>query len=200
MDCFLGMMPFHPRRFLSFLFPYFVLLGCQFLVSSCASRVRVGKSIPQLEQVLPEQELRPAQGSVDFEDAPMEASGLEHSLRGAYFIESRRFEDAVDELRLALIYFPDSAFLHQQLSAAWLALGDYSKSKHILETGLKRMPSSPLLNYRLGLLLHREMKFQNATHHLEIASQNELHHRLALPLLVSSQLHNRQEQSAANHP
>ena len=112
MDGFLGMMPFHPRRFLLFLFPCIVVLGCQFLVSSCASRVRVGKAIPQLEQILPEQELRPVQGSVDFEDAPVEAPGLEHSLRGAYFIESRRFEDAVDEFRLALIYFPDSSFLH----------------------------------------------------------------------------------------
>ena len=179
-------MLFHPRH--SLLFRWVVLSGYPLFAVSCAAPVGIGQPVPRLEQILPEEELRPSTESLDSEDSFIQASGLKHFLRGAYFFQSQRFEEAVDELRLALIYFPDSAFLHQQLSETWQALGDYSKSKRVLRAGLTKIPSSPLLNYKLGLLLHREMKFQNATRYLEKASQSEFHRVIALPFLVSSQL------------
>jgi len=103
----------------------------------------------------------------------IESVGVKHLLRGLYFIAVGESGAAIPHLRLALIYTPDSAFIHERLSRAWAATGNLERARRSLDAGLERTPEDPWLNWLAGDLAARELRFRDAVAHLRRASASD---------------------------
>lgn len=158
------------------------------ITASCATPHMAGERLPELEQVIPAERLvGPTLATADQADL-IEAPGIAHFLRGLFFFKNESLNLALDELKLALIYFPDSPYLHEQLSEVWAAMGDDAKQKITLRSGLKKKPDSPLLNHAMGVVLHDDMLFGEAAKYLGRASKSTIYRWKSLPWWFSAQL------------
>ena len=165
---------------------FWVALGLNLL--GCISTPRGGQALPQFEQVMPAGKLESGPPFSDESLDKIESSGLAHFLRGVYHLKNQRLRLSAEELRLALIYFPNSAYLHQQLGRVWRMMGENSKSENTLLNGLKRNPSSSILNYEMGSVLHDGMQFSRSLEYIEQARKSRKYRWKAVPLWFSVQL------------
>ncbi len=115
-------------------------------------------------------------------DAPM----LTHLMRGLHFLASGYPGAAVPHLRLALIYDPESPFIHERLFIAWGLSGDLERARATLLAGLEKAPDHPGLNLMQGELLLRDQLYADARPHLEraLADATRLHE--AAPALAEA--------------
>ena len=121
--------------------------------------------------------------------------GLEHILRGRYSFENRDYLRAVEEFRLALIYFRDSPFVYAQLSLALRALGQDEKSLEVLLTGLQHCQGAPRLQLLVGKHYYRKMQFKEARAYLRAAYADSAVKLQAGPLLMSTLFWLRQDEA-----
>ncbi len=127
-------------------------------VSACARTPPPGVLLPPLDHVIETPE-----------PAPVDAAPLTHVLRGLYFIKGGRPGAAIPHLKLALVYAPKSAFLHEQLSRAWGASGDEEKARQALTQGLWAEPNDPWLNLLAAELDIYDRKYDAAAVRLRTA-------------------------------
>lgn len=105
----------------------------------------------------------------DTDHRRVETPALTHLLRGLHFLKADRPAAAVPHLRLALIYDPDSPYMHEQLALAWARSGRFDRAREVLQNGLHANPDDTSLNALAGELLLREQDFVAAFAHLENA-------------------------------
>ena len=104
-------------------------------------------------------------------DLAVDPAALTHLMRGLYFLNNDNPGAAIPDLRLALIYAPDSAFVHERLARAWAAAGEEKRARLALEAGLSKNPDDPWLHWLAGELALSVRDFANAAEHLRIASR-----------------------------
>ncbi|MEO1170796.1 MAG: tetratricopeptide repeat protein [Myxococcota bacterium] len=121
-------------------------------------------------------------------DPGLETAGLSHLMRGLHFLSQNHPAAAVPHLRLALLYDPDSPFIHLKLSEAWGRAGDEGKAQAAVEAGLSMAPKDPMLNYRAGLTELRNRRYRRAERHLTLASVDEVTRERAAAQLADAKL------------
>ncbi len=126
----------------------------------------------------------------------VETAGLSHLMRGLHFLSRGHASAAVPHLRLALLYDPESPFIHAKLSEAWLQAGERDKAKAIVDAGLERAPEDPMLNLRAGSFATAEERFSDAIAPLTIAGGSSATRDVATPTLVDALLWVGQKQRA----
>lgn len=154
-------------------------------VTHCATVSSPGSGASPAEDFIHDESLR------DFPEfgrkvSEVDIPGLEHILRGRYSFENRDYPRAVEEFRLALIYFRDSPFVYAQLSLSLRALGQDEKSLAVLLTGLKRCEGAPRLHLLVGKHYYRKMQFSDAVPYLREAYSAPPVKLQAGPLLMST--------------
>lgn len=98
---------------------------------------------------------------------------LGHVLRGLDYLATGHPSAAVTELRLALVYDPDSPLLHERLAVAWASSGDLERARAVVNEGLTRAPKAPGLNYIAGDFSMTERRFDEAVQHYELAAVDD---------------------------
>ncbi|MBI5509520.1 MAG: hypothetical protein HY903_12280 [Deltaproteobacteria bacterium] len=147
-------------------------------VSACA-HPRPGVPPPATAWLLPKAEDA---------DLAVDPAALTHLLRGLYFLNSDNPGAAVPDLRLALLYAPDSAFIYERLSRAWGAAGERERAESALARGLELHPDDPWLSWLAGELDLERYDYRAAAAHLEIASREDALLLQAGPRLVDALL------------
>ena len=111
---------------------------------------------------------------------------LGHVLRGLDYLATGHPSAAVTELRLALVYDPDSPLLHERLAVAWASSGDIERARAVVNEGLERTPTAPGLNYIAGDFSLTERRFDEAVKHYELAAVDDTLFGRVGPLLVDA--------------
>lgn len=142
------------------------------LAAACAAGVKPqkGRHIPRSQ---PPRREQPAELPETERLPQLEPAALVHVMRGLYFVQAKRPAAAVPHLRLALIYAPDSPFIHERLSEAWAASGHTDKAAKILARGLRRTPNSPWLNALAGRRAVQRQEFAVGVEHLKKAVRHD---------------------------
>jgi predicted Zn-dependent protease len=118
----------------------------------------------------------------------VDAVGLKHLLRGLYFLHQGQTAAAIPHLRLALVYAPTSALLHERLSQAWHATGNLARAAEALARGLEHAPGDPWLSTMAGELALRERRYADAVTHLRLATGTDETLAWSGPALVDALL------------
>jgi tetratricopeptide (TPR) repeat protein len=138
-------------------------------LAGCAART-VGPPPPATDRVI-----TPPAGVTTHDPA-----GLAHVARGLELLAEGHPAAAVTELKLALIYDPGSAYLHERLAGALLGTGDLAGARAALDEGLERAPGDPGLHLAVGSLDSAARRFPEAIVHLaKAAASDELLPRAA---------------------
>ena len=118
----------------------------------------------------------------------VESAGLTHLMRGLYFLMNGNPGAAIPYLRLALVYVPDSGYVHERLSRAWRLVGEPERAKQALADGLSHSPTDPWLNWLAGEIAVAERRYGDAAHLLIIATGDDEVARRAGPTLIDALL------------
>jgi predicted Zn-dependent protease len=103
-------------------------------------------------------------------DLAVDPVALTHLMRGLYFLNNDNAGAAIPHLRLALMYAPRSAFIHERLGRAWAAVGRRDRADEALRAGLEKSPEDPWLHWLAGELALQARDFEQAALHLRVAS------------------------------
>jgi len=77
----------------------------------------------------------------------------EHFVRGSLLFSQRRYDLAVEELRLALAEDPENAQAHSFLGICLSELGRYGEAEREAGEGIARAPDQPLPHYAMAVVL-----------------------------------------------
>jgi Flp pilus assembly protein TadD len=109
---------------------------------------------------------------------------------GIALADRQRLDDAIEQLRLALVIKPDSARAHYNLGNALAARGRVDEAMAHYRATLKVKPDAAEAHHNLGLALAREGRLREAIHHFQSAlaikpADAEAHHNLGKALAMT---------------
>lgn len=131
------------------------MLAAWCLVAGCASPVSPAPRATVVGHARPDPKTFESTRRLD----PM---GVTHALRGLRYLTQNDASSAVAQLQLALLYAPDSAYLHSRFVMALDASGASEKAAEALTRGLAVSPEDPALNYLEGRSRFRSRQFAEA--------------------------------------
>jgi len=89
-----------------------------------------------------------------------------HLIRGRLAIEAKRYAEAADELRKAIVARPDSLSAHLNLGAVLIQTGDLPAATSQFEESLRIDPNNAIAHYNLAILLANKDRHERAITHL----------------------------------
>ncbi len=93
----------------------------------------------------------------------------EHFVRGSLLFSQRRYDMAVEELRLALAEDPGNAQAHSFLGICLAELGRYDEAQREAGEGIALAPAEPLPHYAMAVVLLSRRRYEEALRAVEEA-------------------------------
>lgn len=91
-----------------------------------------------------------------------------HLIRGRLALDAKRYTEAADQFRKAIVSRPESVTGRVNLGATLNLMGDIPGAIEQFEAALRVAPENTNARYNLGVLLARQNKFQDAATHLQL--------------------------------
>lgn len=114
---------------------------------------------------------------------PPASSAYKHYLRGRSLALRKKYNEAIDQMRLALAFDPESARLHYELALLFVGNARYSPAIHELKEAVKLDPKWPDPYYLIGEIAFLQNKLDMARAYFERATLIDSDHRDAIKRL-----------------
>ena len=97
-----------------------------------------------------------------------------HALMGEFYVEEKRYPDAIAEYRLALKKNPGAMGVHFSIGLAYWVLHEPDKAEPEFKDALKENPADPVTNLYLGDIATQDQRFDEALGYLQVAEKAQL--------------------------